>query len=117
MIISIMFLFNGSVKATGILSDAKNFLEQGEEGKNDSGLSSVAGTNTKFEDLAGFFWGIGVGVALISTVTMGIKFLMSSAEDRSDIKRAMVPYVIGIAVVFGALTIWKILIQLLESGL
>lgn len=117
MIILIVFLFNSSTKATGILSDAKSFLEQGESQKNDTGLSSVATTNTKFEDLAGFFWGIGVGVALITTATMGIKFLMASTEERSDIKRAMVPYAIGIAVIFGALTIWKVLIQVFESGL
>ena len=60
---------------------------------------------------------IGVGVALITTATMGIKFLMASTEERSEIKRAMVPYAIGIAVIFGALTIWKVLIQVFESGL
>lgn len=116
IVIFIVFLFNSSTKAAGILSDAKSFLEQGEN-QNDSGLSNVATTNTKFEELAGFFWGIGVGVALLTTATIGIKFLMASTEERADIKRAMIPYAIGLVVIFGALTIWKILIQLFESGL
>ena len=104
IVIFIVFLFSSSTKAAGILSDAKSFLEQGEN-QNDSGLSNVAATNTKFEELAGFFWGIGVGVALLTTATIGIKLLMASAGERADLKKEMIPYSIGLVVIFGALTI------------
>lgn len=45
---------------------------------------------------------VGIGGAL------GIKFMTSSAEDKAKVKESMIPYVIGCAVIFGALAIWKI---------
>lgn len=113
----ITVMLTDNVKATEIMEDAKSFLDQGESQRNEGALKNVSSTNTKFEELAGFFWGIGVGVALLTTATMGIKLLMASAGERADLKKEMIPYSIGLVVIFGALTIWKILIQLFESGL
>ncbi|MCI8481836.1 MAG: hypothetical protein HFJ27_01800 [Clostridia bacterium] len=47
---------------------------------------------------------------------LGIKFMISSAEDKAKVKEALIPYIAGCVVVFGAFTIWRLVILLL-SGL
>lgn len=119
IILLILFAFfaNGNqIYATGIMEQAKNFIELGENGDDPFG-ENLATTNTHFEDLAGFVWGIGVGVALIATVVMGMKLMLASTSERAEYKKEMVPYIIGITIIFGGLTIWRVLIQILESGI
>ena len=38
-------------------------------------------------------------------------------EEKSRIKQATTPYVVGVVIIFGALTIWKFVIMLLENVL
>ena len=37
--------------------------------------------------------------------------MMASAEDKAKIKEAMIPYVIGCIVIYGAFFIWKVVIM------
>ena len=48
---------------------------------------------------------------IIGTV-LGIKFMVASAEDKAEVKKALVPYIIGCAVIFGAFTIWNIAVNI-----
>lgn len=48
---------------------------------------------------------------LVGTM-IGIQFMVASAEDKAKVKEALVPYVIGCAVIFGAFTIWSIAVNL-----
>lgn len=48
---------------------------------------------------------------LVGTI-IGIQFMVASAEDKAKVKEALVPYVIGCAVIFGAFTIWSIAVNL-----
>lgn len=38
--------------------------------------------------------------------------MVASAEDKAKVKEALIPYVIGCAVIFGAFTIWSIAVNL-----
>ena len=60
--------------------------------------------------------GIGIALALMIGMYLGIKFMISSAEDKAKVKEALIPYIAGCVVVFGAFTIWRLVILLL-SGL
>lgn len=48
---------------------------------------------------------------LVGTI-IGIQFMVASAEDKAKVKEALIPYVIGCAVIFGAFTIWSIAVNL-----
>ena len=48
---------------------------------------------------------------LVGTI-IGIQFMVASAEDKAKVKEALVPYVIGCAVIFGSFTIWSIAVNL-----
>jgi len=55
---------------------------------------------------------IAVIVAIITAMILGIQFMISSADEKAKVKEALVPFVVGCAVVFGAFTIWKIVVNI-----
>ena len=52
---------------------------------------------------------IGVGMAVISTFVLGIRYMYSSPGEKADIKSKMIPWVIGGVLIFGATTIVKLI--------
>ena len=58
---------------------------------------------------------IGIVVMFIVGTVIGIQFMVASAEDKAKVKEALIPYIIGCAVIFGAFTIWSIAVRLLQS--
>ena len=48
---------------------------------------------------------------LVGTI-IGIQFMLASAEDKAKVKEALVPYVVGCIVIFGAFTIWSIAVNI-----
>lgn len=45
---------------------------------------------------------IGVGVAVIMLIYLGIKYMVSSVSDRAEIKKHAIVYVIGAVLMFGS---------------
>lgn len=43
---------------------------------------------------------------------IGIQFMLASAEDKAKVKEALVPYVVGCFVIFGAFTIWSTVVNI-----
>lgn len=58
---------------------------------------------------------IGIVVVFIVGTIIGIKFMIASAEDKAKVKEALVPFIIGAAVIFGAFTIWSMVINIGQS--
>ena len=56
---------------------------------------------------------LGVIVAVVFAIILGIQYVMAAAEDKAQIKEAMIPFIIGCIVVFGAFAIWKALVTIL----
>lgn len=55
---------------------------------------------------------VGIVVMFLVGTIIGIQFMVASAEDKAKVKEALVPYVIGCAVIFGAFTIWSIAVNM-----
>lgn len=89
-----------------------NFLETGASNKN-----SVDDFETKriMNDLYSIVFTLGVAVTVIIGGVLGIKFMLASAEDKAKVKESMVPYIVGCVVIYGAVGIWKICIQLFSA--
>ena len=41
--------------------------------------------------------------------------MLVNPEERSRTKKLMAPYIVGIVIIFGAVTIWKLLITVLDQ--
>lgn len=119
LLIAIFLIYTSTYIEVFATSPNSNLIEQGEkwiklvrqEGQKDNDR----GDWTSFNDLAGILWGAGVFIVLICGTILGIKYMFSSVEEKANIKENMRPYIIGAVIILGALSIWKFLVEFLDS--
>lgn len=63
------------------------------------GAANTAGT------IIGVMQWIGYAIAVGMLVYIGIKYIMASANEKADLKNALIKYVIGAALIVGGVTI------------
>lgn len=97
-----------------LVGTAKNWINLG---KNEADKEENGSTKkwSKFNDLAGMLWGVGIFVILICGVIMGIKYMFASLEEKVSIKENLKPYIIGSVIIIGALGIWQLLVEFLNE--
>lgn len=57
---------------------------------------------------------IGIIIAFIVGGILGIQFITGGIEGQVEVKKALVPYILGCVVIFGAFTIWKVVLTILQ---
>ena len=122
IIITIPFMFY-SVDAVNFWHKAQEFIDDGLNANggmltNQNGLlisKLQDAAKTEFEVVIDFAWGIGLLVVIAGGIILGIKYMLVLPQEKSRIKQATTPYVIGVIIIFGALTIWKLLITILDG--
>ena len=55
---------------------------------------------------------IGIIVAVVVLLVLGIKYMMGSAAEKAEYKKTMIPYLIGAVLIFGAAAIAKAVIAM-----
>lgn len=94
-----------------IVSDADGFMK--------------AGTNTdidineaKIQNMSSFVYNtlamIGIVIAVVVGMILGVKIAVSGAEEKAQTKELLVPYFIGVFILFGAFAIWKLIVTILQ---
>lgn len=67
---------------------------------------------TRATELAGKIVGalqtVGVAVSVVSCMVLGFKYMMGSASDKAEYKKTMIPYLIGVFLIFSITTILNI---------
>jgi hypothetical protein len=58
---------------------------------------------------------IGIFLSVAIGLYLGVKFMLANAEDKAKVKEALIPYIAGCIVIFGAFIIWKLAITLLSE--
>ncbi len=56
----------------------------------------------------------GMIIAVIVGTILGIKFMVSSIEEKAKIKEILLVYIIGCVVLVGAFSLWKIIVNLMS---
>lgn len=115
IIITILIIFSFSITSNAVKIDdaidaADGFLQHGTTNPIDE-----TQLKTFSIDLFNIFSTVGGTLAVGIGMYLGIKFMMASAEDKAKVKEALVPYVAGCIVIFGAMGIWKLAIVLLRQ--
>lgn len=87
--------------------------------KGSTALNGVDSDNIykSFSEIIDFLWGVGLLIVFVSTVVLGIKYMLVNPDEKSRIKQATTPYIIGVVIIFGAVTVWKLVIDILEGSL
>ena len=94
-----------------IMNRAEGFVNNGENGGNVINNDALKeGSNTLYNVLLV----IGIAVAFIWGIVLGIQFVTGSLGEKADVKKNLIVYVIGCIIIFGAVGIWRLLLQLLQ---
>lgn len=92
-----------------ILDSGENFLKASEGQDEVIQKGALREANSKVYNILLL---IGIAVAVIVGAALGITFILSSAEGKAKVSETLLPYIIGCFVVFGALAIWGIVINI-----
>lgn len=58
---------------------------------------------------------VGVVVAVVVLLILGIKYMMGSAEEKAEYKKTMIPYIVGAVLIFASTTIVKVVYNIATS--
>lgn len=62
--------------------------------------------------IIGIITTVGVVVAVVILLVLGIKYMMGSASEKAEYKKTMIPYLVGSILIFGASAITKVVVAL-----
>ena len=113
--LNIIFLNINNVQASDIsdvFSGGDSFIDAGKNENSTISQTKIKNTSTMIYNI---LLGFGMSAAVIISGILGIKFMIGSIEEKAQIKEALVPFVIGCIVIFGAFGIWKIFINIGNS--
>lgn len=110
-IILIAMVFTMGMGTMVMASDSSSTVENLFNGGNaDTGGIQNVGAN-----IVSIITTIGIIVAVIVLLILGIKYMMGSASEKAEYKKTMIPYLIGAVLIFGASAIAKAVIAMSQS--
>lgn len=59
---------------------------------------------------------IGIIIAIVVLLVLGIKYMVGSAEEKAEYKKTMMPYVVGALLIFAASTIVNLLYTVIDNA-
>lgn len=74
-----------------------------------TGLSGIIQSIVKMINI------VGVGIAIIILLVLGVKYMMGSAEEKADYKKSMIPYLVGAILIFAGTSIVSVVVNLATS--
>lgn len=98
---------------------ADNFTDGNIEWDNDEQKNqfNIANLEKKLKQdsssIFSFLVAIGTALTVIVGAVLGIQYMVASAEDKAKVKEKMIPYVVGCIVIFGAFSIWYLVVNVL----
>ena len=95
-----------------VMGSADDFLTAGDNA--DPNYTSIDMNNLKdgSNKIFTLLFVIGTIVAVIVGFILGIQFMTAETESKAKIKETLIVYFIGCVVVFGAFTIWKVIVTI-----
>lgn len=106
---------NDSESLDDMIGDADSFVSKASTDESDSGVISVSSLQKFSNSFYNILLTVGIIVAVLVGMIIGIKFMLGGVEEKADIKEVLIPYVVGCVVVFGAFAIWKIVVTVLSQ--
>ena len=58
---------------------------------------------------------VGVVIAVVILIVLGIKYMMGSAEEKADYKKSMIPYIVGAVLIFASTAIVGVVYDMASS--
>ena len=104
MVIAVItYLPNKTLALDNVISSGKNFMSSADPNKEVINQEKLKSTSKTIYNIV-----LAVGVGLV----IGIQFIFGSVEEQAKVKETLVPYIIGVVIIFSAFTIWKIAVEI-----
>ena len=101
---SVTTIVLGAPDLSGSIKDLGNGTAQGTSSVMNVGKMVVAIVQT-----------VGIVVAVVVLLVLGIKYMMGSAEEKAEYKKTLLPYIIGAAMVFGASVLTGVIYNFMQG--
>lgn len=98
---------DGDTLLGNMTGQADNFINKGSQAANNINYTKIS---DEFKGLGQILTMIGAGVLVAVTTYMGIKYLTAGPEAQAKLKVQLIGVVVSAIVIFGAYSIWKIVI-------
>ena len=105
MIVAMMLTFSSTVSMAVDAETIAGSLTGSVSGAQDSVVSIG-------NQIIGIITTVGVVVAVVVLLVLGIKYMMGSASEKAEYKKTMIPYLVGSILIFGASAITKVVVSL-----
>lgn len=111
VISSLLLIYSSKTYATdSIMQGADDFLGKGTVDI----LDETAIKNTS-DIIFNVFSIVGTVIVVVIGAILGIQFIMGSTEEKAKVKETLIPYIIGSVVIFGAVGIWSLAINVFNG--
>ena len=98
-----------------------NFVHAIDPNDYDPSQKPVSGTSVneitdKANNIIGTITTVGIVIAVVTMIILGLKYMMGSVEEKAEYKKTMIPYLVGALLIFGASAITMVVVNV-ASGL
>ena len=97
------------------ISMARDDSEDVITGLFEDGDTNTEGIENVGANIVSIITTIGIIVAVIVLLILGIKYMMGSASEKAEYKKTMIPYLVGAVLIFGASAIAKAVVAMSGS--
>ncbi len=59
---------------------------------------------------------IGIVVAVITLIVLGLKYMMGSVSEKAEFKKSMIPYLIGVVILVGITQFLNLILTIVQSS-
>lgn len=101
----------GIGSATEIIDSGKQFINKGQ---GDTPISMQEAKNLL--PIGRIIEGIAILVLLSVGAILGVKYMISGADERANVKQKLIWYVVAAVLVFGAISIYDIVVRIFNSS-
>ena len=101
-----------SAEIDDVINDGDIFMNHA---KDPSTVINVDDVKKVSGDIYNIVFAVGLVIDVVVGLIIGIKFMISTVEEKAKVKEILTIYIIGSIVLFGSFTIWKITMGILGN--
>ena len=95
-----------------VVTGASDFINAGAKEENPINMEGLQNVSSVVYNI---LLTVGIIAAVIIGLFIGIKYMTGSVSERAETKQLIAPYIVGCVVVFGAFTIWRIVVEIINK--
>ena len=82
----------------------------------DPGTAQISGLKTMANKVLGLIQAATAILAVVLIAVFGFKFVLGSAQEKADYQKSFIPLIVGVVVVFAAVSIAKLIFSVAGTG-